>query len=155
MGKGIKFPRLDGAAIRIGIVKARWNAGVTDALDAGCRAALRECGVKEDNIFSLEVPGSFETVFGAKELIEKKRVDAVICLGVLIKGETMHFEYLCSAVSEGIMRLGLDTGVPVVFGILTCLTEAQARARAVGENNHGIGWGKTTVEMALLSKQKK
>lgn len=152
--KGVKFLKLDGSGLRIGIVKARWNSELTDSLFSGCLQALRDCGVKEKNIFSLAVPGSFETVFGAEKLIEEKKVDAVVCLGVLIKGETMHFEYLCSAVSQGIMRLGIDTGVPAVFGILTCLTEAQARVRATGDNNHGIGWGKTAVEMALLFKNK-
>ena len=100
----------------------------------------------------LEVPGSYELVFGAKHLIDSASVHAVVCLGTLIKGETMHFEYIADAVTQGIMRLNVESGVPVIFGVLTCLTEAQARARAIGDNNHGVAWGKTAVEMALLKK---
>jgi 6,7-dimethyl-8-ribityllumazine synthase len=77
-------------------------------------------------------------------------VDAVICAGVLIKGDTMHFEYICDAVSKGIMNVGINTNMPVVFGVLTCLTEEQVVARSSGDSNHGYDWGKTAVEMALL-----
>ncbi|KAF9158904.1 hypothetical protein DFQ27_000264 [Actinomortierella ambigua] len=84
----------------------------------------------------------------------KKAFDAVICIGVLIKGSTMHFEYICEAVTQGIMRVGLDTGIPVVFGVLTCLTEEQALNRAGMDgkgHNHGEDWGTGAVEMALLN----
>ena len=77
-------------------------------------------------------------------------MDAVICAGVLIKGDTMHFEYICDAVSKGIMNVGIQTNLPVVFGVLTCLDEEQVRKRSSGDNNHGYDWGKTAVEMALL-----
>ncbi|KAF9972018.1 hypothetical protein BGZ73_004922 [Actinomortierella ambigua] len=83
-----------------------------------------------------------------------KAFDAVICIGVLIKGSTMHFEYICEAVTQGIMRVGLDTGVPVIFGVLTCLTEEQALNRAGMDgkgHNHGLDWGTGAVEMALLN----
>ena len=87
--------------------------------------------------------------------------DAVIAIGVLIKGSTMHFEYICGAVSHGLMRVGLDTTVPVIFGVLTCLTEDQALERAGiatkgregKEHNHGVDWGKAAVEMAVKSKR--
>jgi 6,7-dimethyl-8-ribityllumazine synthase len=153
MSKGVTFPHSDGSQLKIGIVQARWNRELTDSLFDGCKKAIRESGVKEENIVHLEVPGSYETVFGAKHLIQTAQVDAVVCLGVLVKGETMHFEYIAEAVTHGIMRLNLETKVPVIFGILTCLSEDQARARSFGENNHGIGWGKTAVEMALLKKK--
>jgi len=88
----------------------------------------------------------------------KQAFDAVICIGVLIKGSTMHFEYICEAVSQGIMRVGLDSGVPVIFGVLTCLTEEQALNRAgmdkAGKgHNHGVDWGQGAVEMALLKNR--
>ncbi|KAG0066588.1 hypothetical protein BGZ93_005489 [Podila epicladia] len=88
----------------------------------------------------------------------KQAFDAVICIGVLIKGSTMHFEYICDAVSQGIMRVGLDSGVPVIFGVLTCLTEEQALVRtgmdkAGKGHNHGLDWGSGAVEMALLKNR--
>ncbi|KAG0294312.1 hypothetical protein BGZ98_001811 [Dissophora globulifera] len=88
----------------------------------------------------------------------KQAFDAVICIGVLIKGSTMHFEYICEAVSQGIMRVGLDSGLPVIFGVLTCLNEEQALSRAgmdaAGKgHNHGLDWGSGAVEMALLKNR--
>ncbi|KAF9406203.1 hypothetical protein BGZ94_003199 [Podila epigama] len=88
----------------------------------------------------------------------KQAFDAVICIGVLIKGSTMHFEYICEAVSQGLMRVGLDSGVPVIFGVLTCLTEEQALVRAGLDkegkgHNHGLDWGSGAVEMALLKNR--
>ncbi|KAF9926904.1 hypothetical protein BGZ75_007956 [Mortierella antarctica] len=88
----------------------------------------------------------------------KQAFDAVICIGVLIKGSTMHFEYICDAVSQGIMRVGLDSGVPVIFGVLTCLNEEQALSRAGMDSagkghNHGLDWGSGAVEMALLKNR--
>jgi 6,7-dimethyl-8-ribityllumazine synthase len=150
MTKGVQFTLLDGSSLRIGIVKALWNSAVTDALLDGCLRALKESGVREEHIVVRDVPGSYEVVYGAKHLIDMEKPDAVVCLGCLVKGETMHFEYIADAVTQGIMRLNLESGVPVIFGILTCRTEEQALARSRGENNHGYWWGKTAVEMALL-----
>lgn len=152
MSKTITFQPMDGSELKIGIVKAQWNTDITDALAAGCREALSACQVKSENIIMLEVPGSFEVPFGAMHLIETMQVDAVVCLGVLVKGETMHFEYIAEAVAHGIQSVGLDTGVPVIFGVLTCLTQEQAVARSKGENNHGYGWGMSAVSMAKLGK---
>lgn len=93
-------------------------------------------------------------------MIRDDKVDAVICLGCLVKGSTMHFEYISEAVTQGIMNLQLTTGIPVIFGVLTCLNEDQALIRAgydVGANkghNHGLDWGSTAVEMALLNLKK-
>lgn len=151
MSKGITFPKLNGAKLKIGLVVSRWNKEITFALLKKCQQALQGSGVPEKNIIVLEVPGSYELVYGAKHLIAEKKVDAVVCLGCLIKGETMHFEYICEAVTQGIMRLNVESGVPVIFGVLTCLTEAQAKARAGNDaNNHGYWWGLTAVEMGLL-----
>ncbi|PIR74745.1 MAG: 6,7-dimethyl-8-ribityllumazine synthase [Candidatus Magasanikbacteria bacterium CG10_big_fil_rev_8_21_14_0_10_47_10] len=149
--KGITFEKMDGSALKVGIVVARWNSVLTYSLRDGAIQGLKDSGVLDDNIVVLEVPGSYEVVFGAKHLIETKKVDAVICLGVLVKGETMHFEYISDAVTQGIMDLNTTTGIPVIYGVLNCLTEQQAEARATGDNNHGYWWGKSAVEMALLA----
>lgn len=150
----IEFPKVNGKNLRIGIVVARWNFAITKGLLEGCVRALKETGVQYKNVQIIEVPGSFELPLAAQNLIKTKKVDAVVVLGCLIKGETMHFEYIAEATAQGLMRVNLDTGKPVVFGVLTCLTEKQAKARSVGENNHGYGWGMTAVEMVLQVKKK-
>lgn len=146
--KGISFPAVNGSNVSIGIVRARWNDHITSALYDGARKALHESGVHEDNIVVAEVPGAFELPHAARELAKKHTVDAIIAIGCLVKGETMHFEYIADAVSNGLMRLNTDGDVPVIFGVLTCLTEAQALARSTGKNNHGYGWGLSAVAMA-------
>lgn len=144
------FGTLDGSQMRIGIIRSRWNdAAVTDLCD-GCVRALKECQVGEDNIFQTTVPGAFELPLAARFLALSGTVDAIICIGVLIKGETMHFEYISDAVAKGIMNIGIQTSTPVIFGVLTCLNEQQVKARSSGDTNHGYDWGKTAVEMALL-----
>ena len=146
----LKFDKLDGNKLKIGIVCARWNAEFCEALLASCRQALVDSQVREENIKIIRVPGSYELVYGAARLIKSEKVDAVVCIGTLIKGETMHFEYIAEAVSYGIMKLNVETGKPVIFGVLTCLNMEQVCARSTGENNHGYDWGRTAVEMALL-----
>ena len=149
----VSFSELDGSAIRIGIIRTRWNdVHVTNLVD-GAKRALAECNVKEENIFETSVPGSFELPLAAKFLALSGTVDAIITAGVLIKGDTMHFEYICDAVSKGIMNVGMQTNLPVVFGVLTCLDEAQVVKRSSGDSNHGCDWGKTAVEMALLKNE--
>jgi len=146
----VAFGTLDGKDIRVGIIRTRWNdVHVTNLVD-GAKRALKECNVEEDNIFETEVPGSFELPLAAKLLALSGTVDAIICAGVLIKGDTMHFEYICDATSKGIMNVGIQTNLPVVFGVLTCLDETQVIKRSTGDSNHGYDWGKTAVEMALL-----
>lgn len=144
---------MDGSQLRVGVVVAHWNRDVTGLLEQGVLEALKECDVKDENILVQRVPGSFETIFGAKDMMRKHDLDAVVCLGVLTKGETMHFEYISEAVSRGVMHMNMEESIPVIFGILTCLTQEQALVRAQGENNHGYGWGMSAVEMALLGKK--
>eukprot|EP00127_Corallochytrium_limacisporum_P004167 Clim_evm112s157 gene=Clim_evmTU112s157 len=151
--KGVSFGDTDGTGLKVGIVHARWNKEIIDALVAGARKSLEAAGVRM--IQTVEVSGSFEIPYAAKALIEKGDYDAIICIGCLIKGSTMHFEYICEAVSQGIMRLGLESGVPCIFGILTCLTEEQALERAgltANGHNHGDDWGTAAVEMAMIKK---
>ena len=155
MSKGIAFPKLAGKNLKIGIVVARWNAHITENLRSGCEVALAGAGVSKKNVFVQEVSGSFELPVAVQNLLKTKKVDAVVAIGCLIKGETAHFEYLSDATINGLMRVSLDTGKPVVAGVLTCLNEKQAVARSTGDNNHGYGWGMTALEMALLTKKKK
>ena len=165
MPQGLKRAKVDadGSFCRIGIISTRWNFEIVNSLLTGCLTRMKEMGVKEENITQWEVAGSYELPQAAKMMLEQvENLDAVICIGVLIKGETMHFEYIADAVSKGIMRVSLDAGIPVVFGVLTCLTEKQAIVRAGLEDgettegkghNHGIDWGATAVEMANIKRQ--
>ncbi len=153
--KEIHFEKIDGKGLKIGVVVARWNSEVTYALRDACLRALEDAGVDDHDVFVQEVPGSYEVVYGTKHLIQKNKVDVVVAIGCLIKGETMHFEYIAEAVSQGLMMLNTETSVPVIFGVLTCLTEKQAIARSTGDNNHGYAWGQSAIEMARVKKSKK
>eukprot|EP00531_Pseudo-nitzschia_arenysensis_P008426 CAMPEP_0116141770 /NCGR_PEP_ID=MMETSP0329-20121206/14554_1 /TAXON_ID=697910 /ORGANISM="Pseudo-nitzschia arenysensis, Strain B593" /LENGTH=232 /DNA_ID=CAMNT_0003636965 /DNA_START=63 /DNA_END=761 /DNA_ORIENTATION=- len=149
----VSFGELDGSDIRIGIIRTRWNdEHVTNLVD-GCKKALEECGVKEENIFETSIPGAYELPLSARFLALSGTVDAIVTAGVLIKGETMHFEYISDAVSSGLMSVQLQTQCPVVYGVLNCMNEDQVKARSTGDNNHGYDWGKTAVEMALLRNE--
>ena len=136
--------------MKIGIIRTRWNdEHVTNLVD-GVKKGLKDCKVSETNIFETSVPGAFELPLAARFLALSGTVDAIVTVGVLIKGETMHFEYISDAVAKGLMNVGMTTSTPVVLGVLTCLNEDQVKARSSGNNNHGNDWGKTAVEMALL-----
>lgn len=160
-GLGQVDQKYDGSSLRVGILHARWNKTIIDALVSGAKDRLLEFGVKEENIIIETVPGSFELPYGSKLLHDKykrlgKPLDAVIPIGVLIKGSTMHFEYICDSTTQALMKLNFELGIPVIFGVLTCLTEEQAEARAgliPGKmHNHGEDWGAAAVEMALKFK---
>jgi 6,7-dimethyl-8-ribityllumazine synthase len=105
------------------------------------------------NIQRTWAPGSFELPFAAKMLADYGTYDAIICIGCLVKGETMHFEYIAEAVSNGVMKVQLDSGVPCLFGVLTVMNLQQAIVRSTGEANEGISWGNSVVEMGLLRKR--
>ncbi|MCJ1399677.1 hypothetical protein MMC11_002879 [Xylographa trunciseda] len=144
--------RFDGTPLRIAIVHARWNTPIISALVSGCTDTLLSQGVLAHNIVTESVPGSYELPFAAQQVQRFGHFDAVVAIGVLIKGETMHFEYIAEAVTQGLMRVQLDSGVPVVFGLLTVLTEEQALARAGvqgGGHNHGEDWGAAAVELGV------
>ena len=148
---------LDGTSIRIGILRTRWNdEHVTNLVD-GIKAGATSLKVTEENIFIKEVPGAYELPYAAKLLAMSGTVDAIVCCGVLIKGDTMHFEYISSAVTSGIMNVNLATMTPVVYGVLNCLDEDQVKKRTSdtipGGHNHGVDWGKTAVEMAILRRE--
>jgi 6,7-dimethyl-8-ribityllumazine synthase len=117
----------DGRGLRIGVVAARWHAEIADALLVGAQRGLAECGVTE--LVEVRVPGAFELPVAAK-VLAGQGCEAVVCLGVVIRGGTPHFDYVCRAATDGLTRVALDSGVPVGFGVLTCDTEGQARDRA-------------------------
>jgi 6,7-dimethyl-8-ribityllumazine synthase len=139
---------------RFAIVVSRFNEDITSGLLSDARSALLEAGVREDDVTLVRVPGAFEIPVAALHLAETGRFDAVICLGCLIKGDTMHFEYIADATSHGIMNVSVTTGVPVAFGVLTTLTEAQAAVRSErGEGNKGREAALAAIEMATLFRK--
>ncbi len=117
---------------RIGILTADWNPEVTHALRDAAIKTLLQAGIKENNIMSYPVPGSFELIKGAKWMAEKSDVDAVICLGCIIQGETRHFDFVASGVTDGIRDLNIRQDVPIIFGVLTTNNQQQAVDRAGG-----------------------
>jgi 6,7-dimethyl-8-ribityllumazine synthase len=136
---------------RFAVVVSSFNQDITDGLLRGARAALSDAGVDSADVTVVRVPGAFEIPLTARRLAGSGRYDAIICLGCVIKGETMHFEYIASAVSQGIMAVSADTGVPVTFGVLTTLTEEQATARSgEGTDNKGREAALSAVEMVTL-----
>jgi 6,7-dimethyl-8-ribityllumazine synthase len=142
----------DGA--RFAIVASRFNDQVTAGLLRGARTALADAGVLDDDVAIVHVPGAFEIPLAALRLAESGRYAAVICLGCLIKGDTMHFEYIAAATSHGIMAAAAATGVPMSFGVLTTLTEDQALLRAAdGPGNKGGEAARAALEMAALMPQ--
>ena len=142
------------AGLRFGIIRSRFNEGVTKRLLDGALDALRKGGASDDSIEVVVVPGAFEIPLVAARLARTRRYDALLCLGAVIRGETPHFEYISTAVSQGIARIAYDYGLPVVFGVLTTDTEAQADARSgAGGCNRGYEAGMAAIEMASLMKR--
>ena len=136
---------------RFAIVVSSFNKEITDGLLRGACAVLSEAGVTDADVTIVRVPGAFEIPLAARHLIMTDRFDAIVCLGCLIKGDTMHFEYIAEAVSHGIMAVSADTGVPATFGVLTTLTEEQAAARAAdGPDNKGREAALAAVEMTTI-----
>jgi 6,7-dimethyl-8-ribityllumazine synthase len=133
---------------KFAIVVAEWNEDITEALYNGAVAGLITSGVKKQNIVRKNVPGTFELSLGALWMGEKKEIDAVICLGCVIQGETPHFDYICQAVAYGITEVGLKTKKPIVFGVLTTLNKKQALERAGGKyGNKGEEAAITALKM--------
>ena len=143
----------DSSNMKIGIVVSKWNNKITDGLYNGAFTTLIESGVSENNIEKIEVPGSFELIFGAK-VLSRKDVDAIICLGSVIQGETKHFDYVCQAVSNGIKDLNISLNIPVIFGVLTDNTMEQAVNRSGGKHgNKGVEAAVTAINMVHLNQQ--
>jgi 6,7-dimethyl-8-ribityllumazine synthase len=150
-------PVLEGSArgegLRICIVVARWNGFVTEKLHAGAVSALRDAGLSDDGVTTAWVPGAFEVPTAARWAAESGRFDAVICIGAVIRGETAHFEYVAGGAADGIARVSQDTGVPVIFGVLTVDSVQQAMDRAGGKEGHkGEEAARAAIEMANLRR---
>ncbi len=144
----------DASNVAIGIVVSEWNSEVTGPLLDGALNTLVKHGVNPENIWVENVPGTFELPLGAKYFAEDGDVDAVICIGCVIQGETPHFDFVCDAAANGIMRVGLDYGIPVIFGVLTTLTQEQALDRAGGKHgNKGIEAAVTALRMIRLGDE--
>ena len=143
LGKGLKF----------GVVVSRFNDFITAKLLEGAQDALLRHGVRQEDIDVARVPGAFEIPLAAQRLAQTKRYDAIICLGAVIRGGTPHFEYIAAEVSKGIAKVGLDSGLPVTFGVITADTLEQAIERAgTKAGNKGFEAAVDAIEMASLLK---
>lgn len=138
---------------RFGIVVSEWNDEITEGLYRGAEAALIDCGASSADIVRWNVPGSFELIYGAKRMVNTIAPDVVIVIGSVIKGETMHFEFVCEGVTHGIKDLNLLGDIPVIFCVLTDNNIAQSRARSGGEHgNKGTEAAIAAIKMAALRK---
>jgi 6,7-dimethyl-8-ribityllumazine synthase len=143
----------DARGMRVALVVSRYNAFVTDRLQAGAIEALRHAGAAEADIDVIAVPGAYEIPQVAKSAAVTGRYHAVVCLGCLIRGETPHFDYISAAVSQGIMTASLDTGVPMSFGVLTTNSAEQALERVEpGPANKGWEAAMAAVEVAMIAR---
>ncbi|PZV20481.1 MAG: 6,7-dimethyl-8-ribityllumazine synthase [Snowella sp.] len=147
----------DPIAFKFAIVIARFNDLVTDKLVSSCQDCLKRHGVDADpqgtQVDYVWVPGSFEVPLVARQLALTEKYDAIICLGAVIRGQTPHFDYVASEAAKGIAAIGFQTGVPVIFGILTTDTMQQALERAGIKSNHGWHYALNALEMASLMRQ--
>jgi 6,7-dimethyl-8-ribityllumazine synthase len=138
---------------KFGIVYSEWNFEITNALKTGAEKTLLQNGALQENIFVKQVPGSFELTLGAQYFAEFTNVDAIICLGCIIQGETRHFDFICDAVAKGITDLNIKYNKPVIFGVLTPDNQQQAIDRAGGKHgNKGDEAAVTAIKMLALGK---
>jgi len=138
-------------SFRFGIVVSEWNPEITHNLYLGAEEALLQNGALKENITKLDVPGSFELIFGCKKLIETNKLDAVIAIGNVIQGETKHFDFVCDGVTQGIKDLNIKYDVPIIFCVLTDNTKQQSLDRSGGKHgNKGIESAIAAIKMAAL-----
>jgi 6,7-dimethyl-8-ribityllumazine synthase len=143
---------LDASGLRIGIVVSRFNEFITEALSKGALEFLEQRGCPHENILFAKVPGAYELPIAAKALAP--HCDAIVALGAVIRGDTPHFEYVAGAAADGLLRVSLDTGVPIAFGVLTTDDMQQAIDRAGGKSgNKGTEAAEAAIEMANLVKK--
>lgn len=136
--------------IKIGVVVSEWNEAITTSLYSGAYETLRQASIPKKNIKRMNVPGSFELSLGAQWLAEQEDIDAVICLGCVIEGETKHFEFISQAVAQGLTTVGIKFNKPVIFGVLTPNTMQQALDRAGGKyGNKGVEAATTALKMLV------
>lgn len=140
--------------MRFGLVVSEWNTEITEALFNGAKDTLSKYGASDEDIVRRDVPGSFELTLGAQLMAERNEFDAIICIGVVIQGETKHFDFICDAVGHGITDLNIKYNVPVIFGVLTPNTMQQALDRAGGvHGNKGDEGAITAIKMAALKRE--
>jgi 6,7-dimethyl-8-ribityllumazine synthase len=143
-------PTLDGRGLRVGIVRARFNAALTDRLAEACLAELAALGVEADEIVHVSVPGALEVPLALQAMAQRGEFDALVALGCVIRGETYHFELVCNESAAGVSRIALDHETPIANAILTVEDEAQAWARA---EDKGRDAARVAVEMANLMSE--
>jgi 6,7-dimethyl-8-ribityllumazine synthase len=144
--------KIDGARLTIGIVAARFNSRLVDALLAQAQARLLTAGVLPENLHVLRVPGSAELPYAAQRLCENVRPHVVLALGVIVRGDTIHYHLVAEAAQQGLLRVGLDTRTPVITGIVVAETQQQAEARCLGEIDRGSEFAHAALEMAALQQ---
>ena len=138
----------DASMMRFGIVVSEWNSNIRGALLEGAVTTLKKHGAKEENILVQTVPGSFELTFGASQMIKSGKVDAVIAIGCVVRGDTPHFDYVCAGTTQGIAHLNATTDIPVIYGLITTNTMEQAEDRAGGKlGNKGDEGAITAIKM--------
>ncbi len=143
----------DATGMKIGIVVSEWNSEVTFAMKDGAFQTLLDYGVRVDDITMCNVPGSFELTAGAQMLAEQANVDAIICIGSVIRGETPHFDYICDGATYGLTELSIRYKLPVIFGVLTTDNLQQALDRAGGKHgNKGVEAAVTAIKMVALKQ---
>ncbi len=142
------------SGMRFGVLVSEWNTEITEALYNGVESTLSKFGASKNDIVRRNVPGSYELTLGAQLMAERKEFDAIICLGVVIQGETKHFDFICEAVGQGITNLNIKYNLPVIFGVLTPNNMQQALDRAGGvHGNKGDEAAITAIKMAALKKE--
>ncbi|MBP3566573.1 MAG: 6,7-dimethyl-8-ribityllumazine synthase [Paraprevotella sp.] len=140
--------------MRFGIVVSEWNNSITGALLEGAQSTLLKHGVSEEDIIVMTVPGSFELIFGASQMAKSGKVDGVIAIGCVIRGDTPHFDYICDGTTQGLAELNTTGNIPVIYGLLTCNTLQQAQDRAGGIlGNKGDECAVTAIKMVDFKKK--
>lgn len=152
---GAPQPVLDGSGLRVAVLCGRFNDAITLRLLDGVRRAAAQVGIAEGDLVVEWVPGAFEIPFASKRVALSGRVDAMVCLGAVIRGETSHYDFVAGECARGIQDVQLEVGIPVIFGVLTTEDVAQAEARSAGPGEHNVGEEcvRTAVEMVGLRRR--
>ena len=154
MSVTVKEGFITGKGLKFGIVVSRFNEFITGKLLSGAIDAFRRHETAEEDITAVWVPGAFEIPLAAKKMAESGKFDAVLCLGAVIRGSTSHYDYVCNEVSKGVAQVGLGTGVPTIFGVITAENIEQAIERAgTKAGNKGADGAVSAMEMANLLRQ--
>jgi 6,7-dimethyl-8-ribityllumazine synthase len=144
---------IDGAPLAVGIVAARFNSKLVEALLAQVQTKLTGAGVKQENVHVVRVPGSAELPYAAQLLLQRHSLHVVIGLGVVIRGDTIHYHLVAEAAQQGLLRVGLDARVPVIGGLVVAENQAQAEARCLGSIDRGAEFAQAALEMAALRRE--